>query len=36
VVSVAPAVVAIFLGTLVISWLPILTTALPMWSLSGR
>lgn len=29
--SVLPAVLAIFLGTLVISWLPLLSTALPAW-----
>ena len=35
VASVAPAVVAIFVGTLVISWLPILTMGLPMWASSA-
>jgi len=29
--SVLPAVLAIFVGTLVISWLPLLSTALPTW-----
>jgi tripartite ATP-independent transporter DctM subunit len=33
--SVLPALFAIFLGTLVISWLPILATGLPAW-LAGR
>jgi len=29
--SVLPAVAAIFLGTLVISWVPLLSTGLPHW-----
>ena len=33
--SVLPALFAIFLGTLVISWLPLLATGLPAW-LAGR
>ena len=32
VASVWPAVVAIFMGTLLISWLPLITMALPMWA----
>jgi C4-dicarboxylate transporter, DctM subunit len=29
--SVAPALMAIFVGTLLISWLPLLATGLPSW-----
>jgi len=34
--SVLPAMLAIFLGTLLISWLPVLATGLPNWLASSR